>query len=220
MSAVGCGNYLDAVLEDSTEKFYKHVVPEGEAALDVIESEFGIMTSDVRDVASGVMLEWFDALGLGLFVNQCDETNAKRLYAFARRYNPKHCPRYQVWTTFKDLDCPKTHTVLKEQAKIGIRNIMKGLPQTSAHLPEVESYLLDDVCGHELWEFLVDKAQFPSKMVDSMDRQTIVQSPFFPYLLEVCGRKTKRRKDPPPYYQKGGDDDEGSKAHKQVTADP
>jgi len=212
MSAIQCGILCDAVLEDATEKFINCFPdPDFDMAYRVVESDFENATKDSVDVTSGILLDWFDAMGLAGAATAYDEQTAQRLKEFAKRYHPTEFPNYGVWVTFRDLECPNTKRVLVDQAKIGIKTTMRGLPQTTNRMSELKMYLADDFCGDELWDYLVHKASFPAEMLETMQPLTIIHSPFFPYLLELGGRKKKKHvessslviqvppsRDPPP----------------------
>ena len=53
---------------------------------------------------------------------------------------------------------------------------------------DMKSFLLDDRCADELWQFLLSNLSFPDSMLQNMSHPKIVNASLFLYMVERCGK--------------------------------
>jgi hypothetical protein len=134
------------------------------------------------------LLQWFDYLGLVALVKKADQVAAKKL---KYHYENENCgPSHSLWNRIKYLPCPHTQNELKNLAKHTIGEVISYMQVETDYslLGEVKKYVLDDECGEEMWGFLTSKVRLPPRMLQELDKKTIVESPTFNYLLALCAR--------------------------------
>jgi len=131
-------------------------------------------------------LAWLDYLGETELLEQLDTLLAQ---TFKRHYveNPSKFPGYSIsWKMFKYLNCPQLQATLLGQMMQHLEQMAKYSDRYDNLDDDLKKYLLDDLCGDEVWGKLISVVNFPERMLQEMDKQTIVTSPTFPYLLEKC----------------------------------
>ena len=80
----------------------------------------------------------------------------------------------------------KSTLCFKDDVRLFLRAEINGLHlqrKTSWGVKNFQSFLTDDVCGDEMWDFLLEKVPLPPKMIQEVDRDTIVNSPLFLHVL-------------------------------------
>jgi len=127
------------------------------------------------------LLPWFDFIGLEDLTKICDEVAASSLIS-----NEMIGLNYKRWVKYRDLPCPRYQKVIKRVLKRLIAQFLDVAVWETREkfVPVLKKFLLDDRCGDEIWEYLLRKVKFSDKMLEQLDRQTIVTSPLFPFLLE------------------------------------
>jgi hypothetical protein len=135
------------------------------------------------------LLAWFDYLGCDHLLKICDEVAANRETTEYKQENIY--PGYGLLNRYKDLPCPSLKRAMKNEMKLLIEeDIARNVSENKHMIPDLQPYLLDDVCGEELWSFLLSKVRFPEDMLEELDRETIVGSPTFKFFLQaLCERK-------------------------------
>ena len=103
-------------------------------------------------------LEWFNYLGLEKLFEVCDTV-------FAEKLKKDHWyALYERWTNIKYLPCKKVHYVFKDDVKLLLRAEINGLHLqriTCWGVKNFQPFLTDDVCGDEMWGFLLEKVPLP-----------------------------------------------------------
>jgi hypothetical protein len=135
------------------------------------------------------LLSWFNYLGMESLVELYDKKAARLL----QKNNILTPARYQNWCIYKHLPCPLLHAAFKKKCKYNIDMILLCLEErckaTFAGYAKfvddfVKPILLDcSECGDEMWQYLDSKIFIPPSLLAEHDRKTIVESPFFGYLL-------------------------------------
>jgi hypothetical protein len=83
---------------------------------------------------------------------------------------------------------------MKDHVKDTLRERVYDVSQDHiypAELEELKEFLLDDMFGHELWEYLKSIVKFHETLLLTLDRNAIVTNPHFVYLLEASSRGMK-----------------------------
>jgi hypothetical protein len=133
-----------------------------------------------------VYLEWFDFLGCEELVRKLDESLAE---VFRSNYGCRSLVNYsRHWIPTKNLPCPETREFLWEHVESYFELY---LSVSDDSLPSIKSFLLDEQSGDELWElFTTRSVKFPARMMETMDKQSIVNAPTFKFLIAM-GRRIK-----------------------------
>ena len=149
-------------------------------------------------------LEFMTYLGLDRLAKKYDSIVAERLLVD----NPSFCyADYRGWCLCKSAPCPVTQKLLIELFKYNMPSILRALsqePGVKQHLEALKVYLLDDVCGNELWRHLLSLVpDFAETLLHKVDQKTmetssklrsaIVGSHVFFKAMEVCGKDLGER---------------------------
>jgi hypothetical protein len=169
---------------------YKFLDPTAatEAERDSIIKSF-LPVETVAHIQIYSLITWFDYLGMSELLQKLDKIVAEHN---AKAYSGGKFSYLSYWEICKNVPCPLVQKTLKAKTKNLILRIAYYLSRNEERRPLFEDiikpYLLDDQCGDEMWQYLLSNVDFPDKMLETMDRETIVNSPFFEHMLEVCGR--------------------------------
>ena len=156
-----------------------------------------LSSKDTHLTKPAALLTWFDFLSMGSLVKKYDKRIAENLKVV---YEDKYSNYCSAWCSFKYLPCPHVQKIMRAAIKHDFLVTASNLSRSDMPIPAyfiekvLKPYLLDDQVGDELWQFVLSNVDFPNRMVEGMDRETIVSSPFFVYILEVCGRSLKKPK--------------------------
>jgi hypothetical protein len=161
---------------------------------ELFESIISLEDDDITKPAD--LMAWFDFLGMESLVKNYDEHLADHLKVVYESYYVE----YYFWCRFKHLPCPRVQTIMKAAITLDFLFSAFQLSRTNDDIDinTVEDYLkpflLDDQIGDEVWQFVPSKMDFPDRMVERMDRETIVSSPFFVHIMEMCDRSLRKPK--------------------------
>eukprot|EP00977_Amphora_coffeiformis_P026185 scaffold24543_cov195-Amphora_coffeaeformis.AAC.8 len=139
------------------------------------------------------ILSWLDFLGMDTLLRKYDKLAAQHDLNYVKKASKY--PPYINWLDCKRQPfCPLVQRVRKEKIKYILHAAVHDLSRpghkdwAKEKIKRIKTYLLDDHIGYEMWQYLLSKVDFPEDMIQEMDRDTIVKSPFFKHILEISGR--------------------------------
>ncbi|CAB9522646.1 expressed unknown protein [Seminavis robusta] len=130
-----------------------------------------------------MLASWFELLGLKEHLKQCDYILHKqiKLQCMMQQDPPDYAT---VW-----VGNYKEKLQVLPRAALAVIDVVKlkfhQVTMVGKNLAQFQPYLLDDVCGEQVWHYFITHVvvNLPPKMVQELDKETIVQSPLFPYTV-------------------------------------
>ncbi|CAB9519525.1 expressed unknown protein [Seminavis robusta] len=126
-----------------------------------------------------VLFPWFDYLGMEKHLLLCDNMKKKQIMKSHER------PSFSMWEQYKSLpNFPMTKEAIINATKYSSHYVVRNATTKKSEFEELKKFLLDDECGDGVWAYFISTVvNLSEEMLNDLDRETIVTSPMFQYLV-------------------------------------